>query len=235
MAERTIARPEWNLPRWDDVFPLSKHRIGRMEHIAASLDDQETYEFGLSNEIRSRMERKQELGQRKSSQLQQRYRDNAEALNAYAMLHRKGMSEEQKNARLKSNKAYYEKNKDDIIAKKRKRRAENPLTIKELEKRKVDNSFHAQKGWRSLKEELQWVQDEAARRDNNDEEGQGPTVSEEEYGSRKAKVEERYERKKRQRRENAVRGRQKIQEKQEKSSGERIKNRKLQEEEPIEI
>ena len=49
------ARPEWKLPRWDDVFPLSKHRIGRMERIAASLDDQETLEFGQSDEIRSRM------------------------------------------------------------------------------------------------------------------------------------------------------------------------------------
>lgn len=108
-----------------------------MEHIAASLDDQETLEFGLSDEIRSRIERKQELGQRKSSQMQQHYRDNAEALNAYAMLHRKGMSEEQKNARVKWDKAYYEKNKDVINEKKCKRRAENPLTIEELEKRKV--------------------------------------------------------------------------------------------------
>lgn len=68
--------------------------------MAASLDDQETLEFGQSDEIRSRMERKQELGQRKSSQMQQRHRDNAEALNAYARLHRKGMSKEQKNARV---------------------------------------------------------------------------------------------------------------------------------------
>ena len=208
-----------------------------MEHIAASLDDQETLEFGLSDEIRSHMEQKQELVQRKSSQMQQRHRDNTEALNAYARLHRKGMSEEQKNARVKWDRVYYEKNKDDINEKKRKRRAENPLTIEELEKRKVDSSFHARKGWRSPKEELQWVQDEAARRDNNNEEGQSPTVSEEEYGSRKAKVEERYERKKRQRRETAARSRQKKQEKQEKeekeeiSSGERIKERKL----PMEI
>ena len=205
-----------------------------MERIAASLDDQETLEFGQSNEIRSRMERKQELGQRQSSQMQQRHRDNAEALNAYARLHRKGMSKEQKNARVKWGKAYYGKNKDDINKRKRKRGAENPLTIEELEKRRVDNSFHARKGWRSLQEELQWVQDEAARRDNNDEEGQGPTVSEEELGSRKAKVEERYERKKRQRREDAARSRQKKREKKEKeekeekeeeemSSGERIK------------
>ena len=215
-----------------------------MERIAASLDDQETLEFGQSDEIRSRMERKQELGQRKSSQMQQRHRDNAEALNAYARLHRKGMSEEQKNARLKWGKAYYGKNKDDINKRKRKRRAENPFTIKELEKRKVDNSFQARKGRRSLKEELQWVQDEAARRDNNDEEGYGPTVSEKEFGSRKAKVEERYERKKRQRRENAARSRQKKHEKQEKeekeeeeemSGGERNKKRKLQEEEPMKI
>ena len=82
MAKRKIARPEWKLPRWDDVFPLSKHRIGRMERIAASLDDQKTLEFGQSDEIRSRMERKQELGQRKSLQMQQRHCDNAEALNA---------------------------------------------------------------------------------------------------------------------------------------------------------
>ena len=141
MAKGKIARPDWKLPRWDDVFPLSKHRIGRIEGIAASLDDQETLEFGQSDEIRSRMERKQELGQLKSSQLQQRHRDNAEALNAYARLHRKGMSEEQKNARVKGGKAYYDKNKDDINKRKRKRRAENPLTIKELEKRKADNSF----------------------------------------------------------------------------------------------
>ena len=126
------------------------------------------------------------------------------------------MSKEQKNARVKWGKAYYGKNKDDINQRKRKRRAENPLTIKEVEKRKVDNSFHARKGRRWLKEELQWVEDEAARRDNYDEEGQGPTVSEKEFGSRKAKVEERYERKKRRRRENAVRSRQKKQEKQEK-------------------
>ena len=193
--------------------PFSKHRIGRIEHIAASLDDQESLKFGLSDEIRSRMERKQELGQRQSSRMQQRHRDNAEALNTYAKLYRKGMSEEQKNKRVKWGKAYYEKNKDDIGDKKRKRRAENPITIEELEKRKVDNSFHARKGWRSLKEELQWVQDEAARRDNNDEEGQGPAMSEEEYGSRKAKVKERYERKKRQRRQNAARSRQKKREK----------------------
>lgn len=226
-----------------------------MECIAASLDDQETLEFGQSDEIKSRMERKQELGQRMSSQMQQRHRDNAEALNAYARLHRKGMSKEQKNARVKWDKAYYAKNKDDINKRKRKRRAENPLTIEELEKRKVDNSFHARKGWRSLKEELRWVQDEAARRDNNDEEGQGPTVSEEEFGSRKAKVEEQYERKKRQRRENAARSRQEKretqkkqqekkkkekeeteEEKEEEMSGEeRIKKRKLQEEEPMKI
>ena len=113
------------------------------------------------------------------------------------------------------------------------------------------NSFHARKGWRSLKEGLQWAQDEAARRDNNDEEGQGPTVSEEKFGSRKAKVEERYERKKRQRRENAARSRQKKRETQKKqeeqekkekkekeeeiSGTERIKKRKLQEEEPMKI
>lgn len=108
------------------------------------------------------------------------------------------MSKEQKNARVKWGKAYYGKNKDDINKRKRKRRAENPLIIKELEKQKVDNSFHAREGRRSLKEELQWVQD-------------GPTVSEKEFGSRKAKVEERYERKKRQRRENAARSRQKKQ------------------------
>lgn len=36
---------------------------------------------------------------------------DTEALNAYARLHRKGMSEEQKNARVKWDKAYYEKNK----------------------------------------------------------------------------------------------------------------------------
>ena len=145
-----------------------------------------TLEFGQSDEIRSRMERKQELGQRKSSQLQQRHRDNAEALNAYARLHRKGMSKEQKNARVKSGKVYYDKNKDDINKRKRKRRAENALTIKEVEKRKANNSFYSRTGWRWLEEELQWVQDEAARRDNNDEEEQGPTVSEKEFGSRKA-------------------------------------------------
>ncbi len=78
--------------------------------------------------------------------MQQRHRDNAEALNAYARLHRKGMSKEQKNARVKWGKAYYGKNKDDINKRKRKRRTENPLTIEELEKRKVDNSFHARKG-----------------------------------------------------------------------------------------
>ena len=180
-----------------------------MERIAASLDDQETLEFGLSDGIKSRMERKEELGQRQSSRMQQRYCDNAEALNAYARLHRKGMSKEQKNARVKWGKVYYGKNKDNINKRKRKRRAEKPLTVEELEKRKVDNSFQARQGWRSLKEELQWVQGEAARRVNNEEEGQGPTVSEEEFGSRKAKVEERYERKKRQRRENAARSRQK--------------------------
>ena len=215
MAKGKIARPEWKLPGWNDVFPLSKHRIGRIERIAASLDDQETLEFGQSDEIRSRMERKQELGQRKSSQLQQRHRDNAEALNAYARLHRKDMSKEQKNARVKSSKIYYDENKDDINKRKRKRRAENTLTIKELEKRKADNSFYSRTGWRWLKEELQWVQDEAARRDNNDEERQGPTVSDKEFGSRKAKVEERYERKKRQRRESAARSGQEKQEKQE--------------------
>ena len=89
------------------------------------------------------MERKQELGQRQSSKLQQRYRDNAEALKAYAMLHCKGMSEEQKNARVQWGKAYhekkrddadYEKNKNDINQKRRKRRAENLLTIEEIEK-----------------------------------------------------------------------------------------------------
>ena len=191
-----------------------------MERITASLDDPETLEFGQSDEIRSRMERKQELGQRKSSQLQQRYRDNAEALSVYARLHCKGMSKEQKNVRVQSGKAYYGKIKDDINKRKRKRRAENPLTIKEFEKRKVDNSFHARTGWRSLKEELQWVQDEAARRDNNDEEGQGPTVSEKEFESRKAKVEERYERKKRQRRESAARSKRKKQEEQEKKEKE---------------
>ncbi len=100
------------------------------------------------------MERKQELGQRKSSQMQQRHHDNAEALNAYPTLHRKGMSKAQKNARVKRGKAYYGKNKDDINKRKRERRAETPFTIEELEKRKVDNSFHARKGWRSLKEEL---------------------------------------------------------------------------------
>ena len=115
------------------------------------------------------------------------------------------MSKEQKNARVKSGKVYYDKNKDDINKRKRKRRAENALTIKELEKRKTNNSFYSRTGWIWLKEELQWVQDEAARRDNNDEEGQGPTVSEKEFGSRRAKVEERYERKKRQRRKSVVR------------------------------
>ena len=85
-------------------------------------------------------------------------------------------------------------------------------------------SFYSRTGWRWLEEELQWVQDEAARRDNNDEEGQGPTVSEKAFGSRKSKVEERYERTKRQRRESAAGS---GQEKQEKMSGrERIKKRK---------
>lgn len=97
------------------------------------------------------------------------------------------MSKEQKNAKVESGKVYY---KDDINKRKRKRRAENALTIKEHEKRKANNSFYSRTGWRWLKEELPWVQDEAARRDNNDEEGQGPTVSEKEFGSRKAKVEE---------------------------------------------
>lgn len=70
LAKEKIAHPEWKLPGWNDVFPLSKHRIGRMERIAAPLDDQGTLEFGQSDEIRSRMERRQELGQRRSSQLQ---------------------------------------------------------------------------------------------------------------------------------------------------------------------
>ena len=78
-------------------------------------------------------------------------------------------------------------------------------------------------------------------------------MSGEEFRSRKAKVEDRYKRKKRQRRENAARSRQKKREKQKKleekeeekeekeekeeemSSGERIKKRRLQEEEPMEI
>lgn len=123
------------------------------------------------------------------------------------------MSKEQKNARVKPGKVYYDKNKDDLNKRKRKRRAENALTIKELEKRKANNSFNSRIGWRWLKEESQWVQDEAARRDNNDEEGQGPTVSEKESGSRKAKAEERYERKERQRRESAARSGQEKQEK----------------------
>ncbi len=51
-------------------------------------------------------------------------------------------------------------------------------------------------------------------------------MSEKEFESRKAKVEEGYERKKRQRRESAARSRQKKEEKEEKmSSGERIKKR----------
>ena len=59
---------------------------------------------------------------------------------------------------------YYDKNKDDISKRKRKRRAENALTIKEVEKRKATNSFYSRTGWRWLKEELQWVQDEALKK-----------------------------------------------------------------------
>ena len=185
------------------------NRIKRMEYIAASLCDQETPEFGFSDAMRCRMERKEELSQRKKSQLQQCHLDNAKNRNAYGRLYRKGRPREQKDESAKKSKAYYEENKDDINEKRRKKRAEEPRTIEDIEDQRVKNNFYWRRWRRSFREELKWVSDEADRRDFDSRNGQGPTVSDEEFTSRKAKIEALNARIKKSKRESAARSRQK--------------------------